>query len=55
MLQDMDNMEASYVFYVKVVKFDQLEQTKIGVLAVTTMGIVRCTVQHDFIVRVSFM
>jgi len=55
MLQDMDDMEASYVFYLKVGMFDQLEQYKICILTVTKMGIVMLTVQHDLNVIVSFM
>jgi len=44
MLQDMDHMEASGVFYVKVVRFHQLEQTKISILRVTSLGIVMVTI-----------
>jgi len=32
MVQDMDNMEASCVFYVKVGTFTNLEQSKISLL-----------------------
>jgi hypothetical protein len=49
MLQVMDNMEASCVFYVKVVTFTHLEQTKILLLTVETSGIVTPTIQHDLI------
>jgi len=55
MFQDMDTIEASCVFYVKVGIFTHLEQFKICFLTVNTMGIVRLTVQHDLIVSVSFM
>jgi len=51
----MDYMEASCVFYVKVGTFDQLEQIKISVLTVTSLGIVMLTVQYDLIVSVCFM
>jgi len=44
MLQDMDHMEASCVFCVKVGRFHQLEQSKISVLSVTSVGIVMLTV-----------
>ena len=54
-MQDMDDMEASWLFYVKVGIFDQLLHSKICILTVTEMGIVRHTVQHDLIVSVSFM
>jgi len=37
MLQDMDHMEASCAFYVKVGKFDQFEQSKISILTVTSL------------------
>jgi len=55
MLQDMDYMEASCVFYVKVCTFTHLEQRKTSLLTVKEMGIVRLTVQHDLIVSVSFI
>jgi len=54
MLQDMDNMEASCVLYVKVGTLTRLEQSKTPVLTVKETGIVRLTVQHDLIVSVSF-
>ena len=54
MLQDMDNREASCVFYVKVSTITPLEQSNIGILTVNKMGIVRLTVQYDWIVSVSF-
>jgi len=52
MLQDMDHMEASCIFYVKVGRFDQLEQSKISVLTVTSLGIVMLTVHQDLMVGV---
>jgi len=55
MLQDMDNMETSCVFYVKVGTFSHLEQSKTPLLTVNKSGIVRLTVQHDLIVSISFM
>ena len=55
MLQDMANTEASCVFYVKVCTFTHLEQSKTSLLTVNKSGIVRLTVQHDFIVSISFM
>jgi len=55
MLQDMDHMEASCVFYVKVGTLDQLKQSKFCVLTITKLGIVMLTVQDDSIVSVSFM
>jgi len=55
MLQDVDQMEASCVFYVKVGKFDQLEQSKISVLTVTSLGIAMLTIQDDFIISGHFM
>jgi len=50
MLQDIDNMEASCILYVKVGRFNQFEQTKISLLTVTSMGIVMLTVHHDLMV-----
>jgi hypothetical protein len=55
MLQDMDNMEASCVFYLKVDTFAHIEQSKISLLTVSNMGIAKLNVQHDLIARVSFM
>jgi len=55
MVQDMDNGEASCVFYVKVSTFTHLEQSKTSLLMVNKTGIVRLTVQHDLIVSVSFL
>ena len=48
----MDHMVASCVFYVKVGKFDQFEQSKISVLTVTSLRIVMLTVHYDLIVSV---
>ena len=55
MLQGMDHMEASCVFYVKVGTLDQLEQNKFCVLTVTGLGIVMLTVQIDSNFSASFM
>jgi len=55
MLQVMDNMEASCVFYVKVGKFTHLQKSKISLQTVNNSGIVTLTVQHDMIVIVIFM
>jgi len=52
MLQVMDNMEASCVFYVKVGTFTHLEQIKISLLTINKSGIVTLTLQHDMIVCV---
>jgi len=54
MLQVMDSMEASCVFYVKVGMFTHLEQSKIFLLIVKKSGTVTLTVQHDLIVSVIF-
>jgi len=55
MLQVVDNMEASRIFYIKVGTFTHLEQSKTSLLTVNKTGIVRLTLQHDFIVSVSFI
>jgi len=55
MLQVMDNMEASCIFYVKVDKFTHLEQSKISLLTVKKSGIETLTVGYDMIVSVIFM
>jgi len=55
MLQVVDNMETSCIFYVKVGMFTHLEQSKISLLTVNKSGIGKLTVQHDLIVSISFM
>jgi len=55
MLQVMDNMEASCVFYVKVGTFIHPEKSKISLLTVNNSGIVTLTVQYDMIVSDIFM
>ena len=55
MLQDMNNMEASFVLYVKVGTFTHLEQSTNSLWIVNETGIDRLTVQHDLIASVSFM
>ena len=54
-LQDMADIEASCVIFVKIGMFDQLEQSKISVLTVTILGIVMATIQCDLIVSICFM
>jgi len=55
MLQDMDHTEARCIFDVMVGMFDQLEQTKVCVLTVTTLEILPVTIHHDFISKHCFM
>jgi hypothetical protein len=55
MLQVMDNMEASCVFYVKVGTFTHLEQTIISLLTVKKSGIEKLTVRYDMNVSVIFV
>jgi len=55
MMQVMDNMEVSCVFYVKVSTFTHLDQSKIARLTVNISGIVTLTVQHEMIISISFM
>ena len=55
MLQDMGNMEASCVIYVKVSTFTHLAQSETTLLTVNQSGMVRLIVRHDLIVSVSFM
>jgi len=52
MLPEMDHTEANCVFYVKVGRFDQFEQSKISVLTVTSLGILMLIVHFDLIVGV---
>jgi len=51
----MDNMAASWVFFVKVGMFTHLEQCKTSLLTVNKMIIVMLTGQHGLIDSVSFM
>jgi hypothetical protein len=51
MLQEMDHMEASCVFYIKVGRFDQFKQSKLSILTVTSLGIVMLTVHYLLIVN----
>jgi len=55
MLQDMNNTEASFVFYVKDGTFTHLEQSKNSLLTVNETRIVRRTVHHDLIAIFSVM
>jgi hypothetical protein len=55
MLQYMENMEASCVFYVKVGTLTHLEQSKTYILTVNKTGIVRLTVQHYLNACVGFI
>lgn len=55
MLHDVDNMEASCVFYVDVGTINHIEQSTISLLTVNEMGIVRQIVHHEMISKVSFM
>jgi len=55
MLQDMDSMEASCVFYIKVGMINHLQQSQIWLVADNTMEMVWRTIQHDLIVRISFI
>jgi hypothetical protein len=55
MLQDMDNMEGSCVFYVKVSTFPHLKQSKTSLLTANKSGILRLTVKHTLIDSVSNM
>jgi hypothetical protein len=55
MLQVMDNMDASCVFYVKVGMFTHLEHGKIYLLAVNQTEIVKLIAQHILIVSVGSM
>jgi len=55
MLQVIDNMEASCVFFVKVGTFTHIQKSNISLLTVNNSGIVTLTVQHNMIVSVIFM
>ena len=55
MLQVMENMQASCVFYVKVSTFTHLEQSKIALLTDNDSGIATLTIQYDMIVSIIVM
>jgi hypothetical protein len=55
MMQDMDNMEASCVFYVEVSTFTHLAKRKTTLVTVNQSGMVWLIVRHDLIVDVSFL
>ena len=55
MLQDMDHIAASCVFYVEVGTFNRLEQCAICILTVTIFGIAMLTVHHDMMFSVCIM
>jgi len=54
MIWDMEDMEASYLLYVNIGTFDQLEQSKVHSLTVTKIATVMLTVQPDIIFSLSF-
>jgi len=51
----MDHIQASWVFYVKVGMFDRLEQSKMSILTVTTLGIVMLILQYDLIFSICLL
>jgi len=55
MLQDMDNIKPTCVFYVKVSTFTHLEQCKTTIVTVNQWGVVTLNVRHELILSVSFM
>jgi len=55
MLQYMENIEATCIISIKVGTLTHLEQSRTYLLSVNKAGIIRLTVQHDFIVSVRFM
>jgi len=55
MLQDIDHIEASCVSYVEVGTLNQLEQSKICILTIATLGIAMLTLDHDLMFSVCIM
>jgi len=55
MLQDIDHMEVSCVFYIKVGTFDPLEPNKICVLTFTALEILMLSILHDLIFCICFI
>jgi len=47
MLQEIDHIEATYVCFDKVVRFDQFEQRKITILIIPSLGTVMMRVHYD--------
>jgi len=55
MLQVMDNIEASCIFYVNVGTLSHLEQSTIFFLSVKKSGLVTLTLQQELIVNIIYM
>jgi hypothetical protein len=54
-VQNMDDMDARWVFNVNFGMIDHFKQCKICILTITQIGIVMLTIQQEFIFRISFM
>jgi hypothetical protein len=54
MLQDMDNVEARFIFHVEVGTFIHSEQSKNALVTVNDKAIVWLTVHHDLIASFIF-
>jgi hypothetical protein len=54
MLQGMDSLEVSGVYYVKVGTCTYLEQSKISLMTVFKSGFVKLSLQRDLNVSISF-
>ena len=55
MLQDIDHIEASCIFYVDVGTLNRFGQSKICVLTVTTLGIAMLPIHQDMMFKVFCM
>jgi len=55
MLQDMQHMEASCLFYVEVGTHNRPEQSKISILTVSTLGVAMLTFHHYMMYSICFM
>jgi hypothetical protein len=52
MMQDIDHMKASRVFFLGIGRLDQFEQSKISVLTIASLGIVMLTVYYQLMVSI---
>jgi hypothetical protein len=52
MLEDIDLIEASCLFYVKIDIINQLKQSEIGFLTITLMGIIMLAILHHLIIGI---
>jgi len=55
MLNDMEDMDASHIFCIKVGTFDQHKQSKVCIWMVTELEIIQLTLQDIMIICIIFI